>query len=155
MKDKIIIRHATWMELFYDLIFVIAISKITHTLAKVGTDTHDLHYLGKYVLMFLPVWWAWIGHTLYNNRFDIGDRWQKVLTAFQLFAIILLSFFIDPDFEQYYLGFTLCYVAIRYALILMYWRSYHLHQQVRHVSRYFMVGFFIGASIVFYSVFIA
>ena len=147
MENKSIIRHATWLELFYDLIFVIVIAKITHVLAKLGSSDHGYIYYFKYLLMFLPVWWAWIGHTLYNNRFDIADNWQKVLTIFQLFAIIMLSFFIGPDFEKYYLGFTFSYVTIRYLLILMYWRSYYLHHHVKEVSKYFMIGFFIGTSI--------
>lgn len=143
--DKI--RHATWLELFYDLIFVIVISKITHVLVKVGDSDYFFQYFIKYVLMFLPVWWAWVGYTLYNNRFDIGDIVQKILTSLQLFAIIILSFFVDSDFDRHYFGFTISYVAIRYLLVGMYWRAYYIHSKLRKVSRYFMIGFLIGATI--------
>jgi low temperature requirement protein LtrA len=50
-------RHATWLELFFDLVFVISIAEVAHTLE----DYHTLaDFLGTAGL-FVAVWWAWVG----------------------------------------------------------------------------------------------
>ena len=64
-------RHATWLELFFDLVFVACISVVTH-------DGHlDLGHALMFPLELAPIWWVWATHTLYANRFDsdgTGDR---------------------------------------------------------------------------------
>lgn len=59
-------RHATWLELFYDLVFVVAVFQVAHNLYI------DVSMTGffSFVFLFIPLWWAWIGTTFYANRFD-------------------------------------------------------------------------------------
>ncbi len=47
-------RHATWLELFYDLVFVVAISQLAHNLNE---DVSLSGFLG-FVFLFVPVWWS-------------------------------------------------------------------------------------------------
>ena len=57
-------RRATWLELFYDLVFVVAVSQVSDNLYA------DVSVAGffKFVFLFIPIWWAWIGTTFYANR---------------------------------------------------------------------------------------
>ncbi len=45
-------RRATWLELFYDLIFVAAVSQVAHYLSKQVSVSGFL----ECVLLFVPVW---------------------------------------------------------------------------------------------------
>jgi low temperature requirement protein LtrA len=65
-------RHATWLELFYDLVFVAAVAQHATGLGK------DYTWLGmsRFFVLFVPVWWAWVGHTFYLSRFDSEDMGQ-------------------------------------------------------------------------------
>jgi len=56
------IRRATWMELFYDLVFV-----VTQLGNRLSTDHTFVGVLG-FVALFIPVWWAWVGHTIYASE---------------------------------------------------------------------------------------
>jgi len=146
-------RKATWMELFFDLIFVVAIAKATHVLGH----PHDGHiaagfYL-KFTLIIIPVWWAWTGHTLFANRFDTGETVYRILTLFQMLCAISLSVFINPDFDPNYQGFLLSYAAFRAALVLMYVRAAWTCPKSRRVSAYLAIGFGIGTSISLSSLF--
>lgn len=47
-------RHATWLELFYDLVFVVTISQLAHYLE----ENLSLYGFLQFVLLFIPVWWA-------------------------------------------------------------------------------------------------
>ena len=50
-------RHATWLELFFDLVFVISIAEVVHTLEDYHTLSDFLGTAG----LFVAVWWAWVG----------------------------------------------------------------------------------------------
>src|SRR5205085_919414 len=62
-------RRATWLELFFDLVFVVAVGQVAHRL------THDTSTAGflRFAGLFVPVLWAWTGFTFYANRFDTDD----------------------------------------------------------------------------------
>lgn len=137
-------RHATWLELFFDLIFVVAIAKAAH----VPLHVHDGHlsavtYL-KYMLIMVPIWWAWTGCTLFANRFDRDDTVQRLVSFAQMFAIIILAAHINTDFDSYYLGFVLSYAAIRAFTVLMYARASLQRPETRDVSNYLALAFSVG-----------
>ena len=56
-------RHASWSELFFDLVAVAAVALLAHLLA---TEL-DWASLGLYAVLFLAVWLAWTTFMLYGN----------------------------------------------------------------------------------------
>ena len=60
-KNKNEERHATWLELFYDLVFVVTISQLSHYLLH---DVSLSNFFG-FLFLFIPVWWSWIGTTFF------------------------------------------------------------------------------------------
>ncbi len=138
------IKRANWLELFFDLVFVFAVAKATHVLAHL----HDGHVAwsqyGVFLLIMIPVWWAWTGHTMFATRFDTEDTTQRFLTLSQMLAAVFLAAFINPDFDSNYHGFLSSYVAIRALLILMYVRAAHLIPEAGPISRYLGIGFSLG-----------
>jgi low temperature requirement protein LtrA len=61
-------RHAIWLELFYDLVFVVVISQLAHNLE----EDFSLHGFLGFLALFIPVWWSWTGAPiiLINNQSD-------------------------------------------------------------------------------------
>ena len=51
-------RHATWLELFFDLVLVAAIAQVGHLLINVDTLNDAL----TYVALFWIIFWVWCGH---------------------------------------------------------------------------------------------
>lgn len=148
------IRKATWLELFYDLVFVVAIAKAVHTLGHAHEGHIAAALYGKYVLIMVPLWWAWTGHTLFSNRFDTDDTLQRLMTLAQMACAASMALFISPDFEPNYRGFLLSYVALRGLLVLMYWRasatSKHGAILARYLARAFTFGLLISLSSLFF-----
>ena len=66
-------RKASFLELFYDLVFVVTIATLTH-----GLSAHlDLNGILSYIFLFIPVWWAWNNGTFYHDihgNNDVRDR---------------------------------------------------------------------------------
>lgn len=56
-------RHASWMELFFDLVAVAGIGQLTHLLHR-GPSLGDF---GLYVVLYLAFWMVWACITLYGN----------------------------------------------------------------------------------------
>ena len=84
-------RRATWLELFFDLIFVVAL----HDVGEILIETHDGHIAPQqvlhFVLLFLPLWWIWVGHTIYANRFDTDNRPHRLSALLIMFLLIVIS----------------------------------------------------------------
>ncbi len=74
-------QRVTWAELFVDLVWVLAVTQITGTLAD-ATGTADA---ARTMLLFLPLWWGWVGVTLLGNAAGAAlDTARGRLTLFAL-----------------------------------------------------------------------
>lgn len=143
-------RHATWLELFYDLVFVVAVSQLAHKLSQDVTLTGFL----SFAALFVPVWWAWIGTTFYANRFDTDDIERRVLMGLQMLAIAALAVNVHHGLDQSSIGFALAYAASRLLLVLEYlWAGWHL-PQVRRLTNRYALGFSFGLLLWLISVFV-
>ncbi len=137
-------RHATWLELFFDLVFVAVIGVITHDLAH----THDGHLSPdqflKFPLAFIPVWWIWATHTFFANRFDNYHVLQRVFSLVVMAMVIVLSTFVKDILGKGFVGFVLSYVAIRMVLSLAYLVVYQKMQAeaafAKHIAATIAVG---------------
>jgi len=143
-------RHATWLELLYDLVFVAAISQLAENLNK------DYSFFGffNFSILFVPVWWAWIGHTFYLTRFDSDDVVHRLLTMVQIVAVASLIVHVPNALGESSNGFALSYAAVRSLLVLEYWRAGRHNQPVRSLVNRYMIGFGSAAALWGVSVFI-
>jgi low temperature requirement protein LtrA len=143
-------RHATWLELFYDLVFVVAVSQLAHNLSK---DVSITGFLG-FVMLFVPVWWAWIGTTFYANRFDSDTIGRRLLMGIQMLAIAALAVNVHHGLDSSSVGFALSYAAARAVLVVEYlWTGWHI-LKVRKLTNYYAVGFAIAATLWLISAFV-
>jgi low temperature requirement protein LtrA len=53
-------RHASWLELFFDLVVVVAVAQLAHQLE----GEPDLRDAGLFVVLFYAVWSVWTSFTL-------------------------------------------------------------------------------------------
>lgn len=113
-------RHATWLELFFDLIFVVAIGKVTHTLEHVHQGHFEHEQLWTFLLLFIPLWWIWSSHTIYSNRYDTDSNLQRLATLFIMLLLIVLSARIGEDLETNYTLVITCYFGMRAIISMMY-----------------------------------
>ncbi|GAA5013017.1 low temperature requirement protein A [Actinopolymorpha pittospori] len=80
-------RHAGWLELFYDLLFVALVAQLAHPLAEHPSWTAGLAML----LLFLPAWWVWTGSTLYLNVAGEGGAGRRLSVLTQMAALLVMA----------------------------------------------------------------
>lgn len=73
-------RAATQLELFFDLVSVIAIAAVTETLHHGISEAHGLPMLVNFIALFVVIWWAWMNYTWFASAFDNGDMGFVLLT---------------------------------------------------------------------------
>jgi low temperature requirement protein LtrA len=134
-------RHATWMELFFDLVFVAAVGRLAHVLGEhVGWAG-----VGAYVVLFVPIWWSWIGATFYADRFDTDDLADRVLTLAQMAAAVAMAVNVDHALDSSGAAFALSYAAFRVILVVQYLVAARHAPEARALSRRWAMGFAIAA----------
>lgn len=143
-------RRATWLELFYDLVFVIAIFQLSHVLSK----NFSFDSVLSFVLLFIPIWWIWTGSTTYNNRFETDDFSHRVFTFLKIAALVGLSLTIPDGLSAASTWFVLLYVFARTILVVMWLRAGYHNKIVRPVTTRYGVGYSIGSLIWLSSLFL-
>ncbi len=135
-------RHATWLELFFDLIFVVAIAEVGAVLLRDVTWTGVI----RFALLFVSVWWAWVDSTFYADRFDTDDLGHRLITLLQMLAVAALAASVHGAFGSTGAGLSLAYVAMRGILILRYWRAWRHVDIARPLMTRLIVGTSSGAA---------
>jgi low temperature requirement protein LtrA len=130
-------RRATWLELFFDLVFVAAVGQLANSLGAEPTPARFFEFLG----LFVPVWWAWMGFTFYANRFDTDDLPYRVLMLLAMFGVAVLATTIPSVFAGATEGFPLAYVAVRVVLVTLYARASRHVAEARALARTFLSAF--------------
>jgi low temperature requirement protein LtrA len=127
-------RRATWLELFFDLVFVAAVAQLANALTADPTTARFFEFLG----LFVPVWWAWMGFTFYANRFDTDDLPYRLLMLLAMFGVAVLATTIPSVFDGATTGFPLAYVAVRVVLLVLYARASRHVPEARALARTFL-----------------
>ena len=131
-------RRATWLELFYDLAFVVAVAVLADRLHS------DLSGVASYLGYFGLLWWLWASHTYYADRYDTDDLVYRLLAALQMVAIVVIAAALAGATEST-AAFAWGYAAARWVLVVMYWRAYRYVEETRGLVKGYLVGFSLAA----------
>jgi low temperature requirement protein LtrA len=128
-------RKTTWLELFWDLIFVAVIAELTQYLqVHQGGDG-----IWKFGFLFVPVWWIWNGVTFYNERYEANDVRHRLLTFLSMVPITGMAYSLYGAFDQTADFFAVCHLLSRLILIYMWLTAGHSDLE-KGLSRLFSVG---------------
>jgi low temperature requirement protein LtrA len=119
LRDREADRQVTFLELFYDLVYVILIAELAHALSAHG----DVAGLASYVFLFVVVWWAWLNGTMYHDLHGNSDIRTRIFTFLQMFTVASMAVFADNALGKGSVGFALSYAALQLILMFLWWRT--------------------------------
>ncbi|HET6682204.1 MAG TPA: low temperature requirement protein A [Gaiella sp.] len=102
-------QRATSLELFFDLVFVFAITQVSHLLL----DDLTWRGAGRALLALLVVWWAWNYTAWVTNELDPESGPVRLLLLAVMLACLVLAVAIPDAFGNRALLFAGSYVAIQ------------------------------------------
>jgi low temperature requirement protein LtrA len=117
-------RASTPLELFFDLVFVVAVSLAAVALASAEVAGHTASGAGSYLMVFFAIWWAWLNFTWFASAFDTDDWLYRLTTLVQMAGALVLAAGVPTaaahgDFTYLVLG----YVIMRLAMVSQWLRA--------------------------------
>ena len=101
--------RVSMVELFFDLVFVFAVTQLSHSLL----GDLSLHGLAEVGLLLLAVWWVWIYTSWVTNFLDPERLPVRICLFVLMFAGILLSVSIPQAFGERGLVFAISYAFMQ------------------------------------------
>ena len=147
-------RHATWFELFFDLVFAAALAVLAGSLARDPAAVVFARFLG----LFITVVWAWVLFTLYSNRFDTDDLIFRLAKSGAMLAIAAAAVELRLVVEGHggAAGFAIAYVVLRGLLIALYVRAMlDTTGAARQLSKVYIAGYAATTGLWLASVFVS
>ncbi|HEX5233396.1 MAG TPA: low temperature requirement protein A [Bradyrhizobium sp.] len=101
--------RVTYAELFFDLVFVFAVTQISHTLLGRFTPLGAV----QITVLFLAVWWVWVYTTWITNWLNPELTPVRILLFLLMLGGLVLSTSIPSAFEGRGLWFAGAYAAMQ------------------------------------------
>jgi low temperature requirement protein LtrA len=136
-------RRVTFLELFFDLVFVVVISQLARSLAANPTWSG----VGWFVFLFYAVWSSWINGTLYHDLHGTNDVSARVFTFLQMLAVAVMAVFIGDVPGEGAAGFALAYAANTAVLVVLWFRTV-VHDPT-HTGAYPYSGAYLISTVLF------
>ena len=144
-------RPTTWLEFFFDLVFVVAVDQVARRLQH-EVSGHDAIV---YFALYAPVWWAWVGFVLYTDRFGTDDLGDRLLTLLQIGAVIVIAAAASEATGDRAPAFAAAYGAFRLLLAVRYAIAAHYVREARRECARESAGFALAAMIWIASAFVS
>jgi low temperature requirement protein LtrA len=87
-------KRVSWAELFFDLVFVVAVTRVSGLLEH----SHSWGGVGRAVVVFVPIYWLWVGTSIQTN---LQDTSRPVLRI-RIFAVALAGVFMALALPEAY-----------------------------------------------------
>jgi len=110
-------HRVTYVELFFDLVFVFAVTQISHTLLAHFTLLGVL----QVTLLFLAVWWVWVFTSWITNWLDPEQTPVRLLLFAMMLGGLVLSTSIPTAFDGRGLWFAIAYAAMQVGKTIFLW----------------------------------
>lgn len=144
-------RHATWLELFYDLVYIVAVAVLAHQLS----DNVSIKGLLVFVGLFTPVWWSWAGYTIFSTRFGKDDNFQRGMILVQMLASAAMAVQLPQASGPGSEGFAIAYIATRATLLVLYFRARAQFPEANRLTTFLLGGYSVGAALWLISIWVA
>jgi low temperature requirement protein LtrA len=114
-------RSATPLELFYDLIFVVAIASLATSFHHAYANNHIENGIVSYVVVFLAIWWAWNQYSWFASSFGNNSPRFRLATLWQMVGALVLAAGVEKAFNGEFTIVVIGYVIIRLSSIYLWY----------------------------------
>ena len=136
-------KKPSWLELFYDLVYVAAIIQLGNGLSYHPGFGGFMTFAG----LFFLLWYAWANFSFFYNRFNVDDAVQRLLVFAQMFATGGMAVSVMEVFEGQHAQFIISLSVARMLLALMYARAWRSADEGGDIGRLYAVNWGIGSVI--------
>ncbi len=148
LRDDGDTRHPVgWLELFFDLIFVVIV-------AVLATNLEEGRDIAGFALQFMAVFWIWNAFTYYTERFESAGIEGRLFTFVGILTVAGLAVWGHDGLGANYVGFATSYLLARALNIALWLRAGYHVPRFRRASLGFLGGFVIALVLLVVSFFV-
>ena len=136
-------RRASWLELFFDLVFAGAVGQLAGALQ--GHPT--LHGVGRFGMLFVPIWWLWVQFSFYADRHESEDAAHRVAFLSAILLCLGLGAGAPRALSGNTDGFIIAFACLRALQLVLYARARHHLPTTRALYSRFLVFFGAGGGL--------
>jgi low temperature requirement protein LtrA len=103
------------LELFFDLVFVLAFTQCTALMAANPT----WEGLGQGMLALAVLWWAWVGYAWLTSVIDPEEGWVRVALFAAMAGLLIAALCVPGAFGDRALAFAISYGVVRMGQIAL------------------------------------
>jgi low temperature requirement protein LtrA len=134
-------RAATPLELFFDLVTVLAVAAAAAGLHHALAEGHPVEGIIGFGTAFFAIWWAWMNYTWFASAYDNGDTLFRLLTLVIMAGSLILATGIPAFFEGGVLWLGVAgYILMRLAMVTLWLRAAAGDPARRTVNRHYAAG---------------
>lgn len=127
---NILAKKVSMLELFYDLIYVFAVSKITGILHHTQNGVIELGTYIKFCAGCLIILTLWFQQTVYINKYG-SDRWYDIAGMFlHMFGAIYMTNHISSDWSENFAEFNFAVIFMLAVLTMQYFLKSREYEKV-------------------------
>jgi len=136
-------RQASWLELFFDLVFAGAVGQLAGALQ----DHPTLGALGRFVMVFIPIWWLWVQLTFYADRHESSDAAYGGAFLAAMLLCVGLAASAPRALAGHTSGFVIAFVLLRGLQLVLYARARRHLPATRQLYGWYLVFFSAGGAL--------
>jgi low temperature requirement protein LtrA len=108
--------RVTPLELFFDLVFVFAITQVTSVLSS----DPSWEGLARGILVLGALWWAWVAYAWLTNTLDPEEESVRIAMLAAMAAMLLVALSVPLAFDQDAALFGVAYLLVRVLHVVLY-----------------------------------
>jgi low temperature requirement protein LtrA len=133
-------RASTPLELFFDLVFVVAVALAAERLHH-GLLEDPIGSILSYLLVFFAIWWAWVNFTWFASAYDTDDVVYRLTVLVIMTGALVMAAGLPQTFDEREFAVTVVgYVIMRVALVALWLRVAREDPPRRQTARRFAAG---------------
>ena len=130
-------RADSWLELFFDLVFVGAIGQLAGALQ----EHPALGTLARFAMLFTPIWWLWVQFTFYADRHESDDAAHRVAFLSAMVLCVGLAASGPRALSGHTTAFAVAVILLRGLQLLLYARARHHLPATRALYTRYLIFF--------------
>lgn len=143
-------RKISWLELFYDLVYVIAISTITHYVAQ----QFSFNTLLDYFYLFVIIFWGWLNGSMYHDLHGTEGLRTKLMTLWQMLIVAALVITLHSETKHILFNATIVLLIMQIYITYLWWSVGFYDKEHRRLNKPYTIIYLISLGLMFTTLFV-
>ena len=136
-------ERVTPLELFFDLVFVLAITQCTALMA----DQPSWEGIAKGILVLAALWWSWVGYAWLTSVIEPEEGAVRLVIFAAMAAMLVVALCVPQAFDDLGLAFAIAYGFVRACHIALFWISSRDAPELRRSTAGLALGTAVGVGL--------